>query len=154
MSNVNVTESTVLSERNPSIVLNDGVLVACEECAPCEIYIEAGYTDADVYWTKCPSCQAEHDAFIRGFWGEKVQWRLNGDITEDNQRTVRINGKHYVIGSEDSTSMIRGFGGSKFKIKFIDGPHAGVELTSTNVWYQGEIDEEFLAELPDNAVFI
>lgn len=94
----------------------------------------------------------EFDAY---FWGEKVQWLNNNDLTGDNQKAVRINGVHYVIGQEDpDNSFIKGYGGRKFVIQFKSGPHKGKVIETKNLWHQGEIPEELIYILEDNAVFV
>lgn len=88
------------------------------------------------------------------FWGEKLQWKLNGDLTEENQLVVRVRGTHYVVHHEGHTDLgFRGHGGREFDIEFIDGPHKGKRITSKNVWCQGVIEEEYKDLLPDNAIF-
>lgn len=87
-------------------------------------------------------------------WGEKIQWKLNGDLTEEQQIVVRSRGMHYLIVKEtDAPNAYRGHGGREFDIEFIDGPHKGKRMKSTNVWCQGEIHEDYKDVLPDNAVF-
>lgn len=84
--------------------------------------------------------------FTCGFWKRYADDRYN-------PRHVRIKGVHYVIGDEDSKGF-RGFGGQKFKIKFLDGRYKDDRiLTTTNLWYQGEI-ERYKEMMPDNAEFV
>lgn len=80
---------------------------------------------------------------IDDFWKSKVE-------IKDNPNVARINGVHYFIGDEKGTNSFRGFDGEKFRIKF----HDGREVTTTNLWYNGKIPEEYMKELLDNAVFI
>lgn len=84
------------------------------------------------------------------FWEQKVYWKELGDVTSDGEKCVRVEGSHFVIGDEDS--KWKGHSGRKFKVTFIDGPHKGHEVITTNLWHQGKIDDEFLSELPDNAI--
>lgn len=61
-----------------------------------------------------------------------------------------IDGTYYHIGPEDNRpNSVRGFGGSKFVIRFKDGH----EVTTTNLWCGGDIDEYWKQFLPDNANF-
>jgi hypothetical protein len=76
------------------------------------------------------------------FWIEKYNMRTEPDV-------VRIDGKHYIIGEEDSRAM-RGFDGRESKIKFFDGR----EVTTTNLWHQGEIPSAAEPWLPNNAEFV
>lgn len=83
------------------------------------------------------------------FWWDKVEWRANGDITEDGDRVVRVHNNHYVI-HQDVTYGPQGFGGRKHVIKF----DSGEEVTTHNLWHQGEIPKWFRESLPNNATFV
>jgi hypothetical protein len=67
----------------------------------------------------------------------------------DEARVARIGGYHYVIGKEDPNIPLRnrGSAGQKYVIHFFDGR----EVTTTNLWHQGEIPAHFRERLPDNA---
>jgi hypothetical protein len=78
------------------------------------------------------------------FWQEKMGPRIF-----DNPRTARIDGVHYMVGDEKAGPFMRGFGGSKFHITFNDGR----QVTTTNLWCQGDIPKALRDKLPDNAVF-
>ena len=69
-----------------------------------------------------------------------------------NSAVARIDGRHYRIGREDAPipPEARGFGGSKFTIRFFDGR----VVETTNLWTQGEIPIRFRGRLPDNAEFV
>lgn len=146
-------EDVILTEKNPVLVLRDGRPVACEDCCPCDVYFNAGFSDSDVLWEKCEDCQEKDLAFTHEFWKEKVLWRHNGDVV-DGQWTVRINGYHYVIGTGKATDTILGCGGRRHKIEFINGPHVGCIVETTDLWHQGKIDAMYSEFLPDNAVFV
>ena len=81
--------------------------------------------------------------FTRRYWRERVE-------SKDHPSQVRVDGRLYWIGEERVTGMPRGCYGEKFRIRF----HDGREITTTNLWVNGEIPAEFRAELPDNAVFL
>jgi len=81
--------------------------------------------------------------FSCAFWEEKVD-------RKDRPEVARIDGKHYVIGREESIGFSRGFGGANFTIRFFDGR----EVRTTNLWHQGKIPTHFRDRLPDNAEFI
>ena len=82
--------------------------------------------------------------FSCNFWLEKV------DMV-GKKKVARINGKHYMIGREDAPSlMFRGFGGTKFTVRFFDGR----VVETTNLWHQGTVPEHFKERLPDNAEFV
>lgn len=92
------------------------------------------------------------DCFSELFWEEKVEWKQKSD-TDGSMAAARIQGEHYMIGSEITTpGAFRGFSGRKFVIKFIEGPHKGKIFKTTNLWYQGTIPERFRQLLTDNAV--
>ena len=89
----------------------------------------------------------------RNFWQEKIMWKENGDIAGTSRKCVRINGSHYLVAPEDEKGM-RGFGGSKFHIRWIEGPFKGQEAITTNLWHQGEIPVFLRSQLPDNAEWV
>lgn len=86
--------------------------------------------------------------FTCDFWWEKIYWRANGDTYEGN-RVARINNNHYTI-HPDGSAAFEGHGGRKFVIKFDNGD----EVTTHNLWHQGEIPKWFRPHLPNNAVFV
>lgn len=73
-----------------------------------------------------------------------TRWMENAS----DPNVVRVNHKHYYIGDEMARGM-RGFGGSEWNIVF----HDGRKITSTNLWFQGDIPKHFTDRLPDNAKF-
>lgn len=69
---------------------------------------------------------------------------------KDEPNTVRVKGKHYqYLPDNPPGAFMTGFGGSRFDVKF----HDGREVTTRNMWFQGEIPERFREALPDNACF-
>ena len=105
---------------------------------------------------KCPTCNKEigtfgsdersliehGECFSCSIWRERLSLIRQPNI-------VIIDGTFYTIGDEDSPSPFRGFGGSKFVIRFKDGR----EVTTTNLWCGGDIDEHWRPQFPDNADF-
>lgn len=78
------------------------------------------------------------------FWSDYVARRHDSAV-------VRVGGKHYYIGPENSApNSCKGYGGTKWVIKF----HDGRDVISTNLWHQGVIPDRFSARLPDNAEFV
>ena len=75
--------------------------------------------------------------------------RLLEDDLKRSQQVAIIDGHHYIIEPENSKEPFRGFGGDKFIIHFKDGR----EVITTNLWYQGEIPEEYKEKFPNNADF-
>ena len=73
-------------------------------------------------------------------------WRI---IADEKDEHVFINGGSYYIEDENKGG-IRGFDGRKFRIRKNDG----TEIVTTNLWYQGQIPDNFKDILPDNAEFI
>ncbi|TBL18448.1 MULTISPECIES: hypothetical protein [Bacillus cereus group] len=88
------------------------------------------------------------------FWREKVLWKQADDITGYGSLCARINGEHYVIGKENPNNIFAGYGGRKYFIQFINGPHKGKKVVTQNLWHQGAIMDSFKESLPDNAVFL
>lgn len=76
--------------------------------------------------------------FTTDFWN---------DITTHKDEYVIINGRSYYVADENATGPFRGFDGSLFKIK----KHSGEIITTTNLWWQGSIPEEFREKIPNNA---
>ena len=77
-------------------------------------------------------------------------WLMKIDISkEEMARRVIVGGVHFSIGDEID-GPFRGHGGRKFIIQFFDGR----VIETTNLWFQGKIDDRFRERLPDNAVFL
>jgi hypothetical protein len=74
------------------------------------------------------------------FWIKKIK------DTAPNR--VIAKGHHYRIGRPGEA--FPGFAGRKFVINFNDGR----QITTTNLWHQGEVPARFRDRLPDNAVFV
>ncbi len=92
-------------------------------------------------YTNAVLCSSE--CYHINFWNEKVKGK-------DNPNIVRIDGTQYFIGDENSNSPVRGYCGRKFKIEKFNGQI----IETTNLWYNGDIPEEFRSVLSDNAKFI
>ena len=114
----------------------------CKKCGkPSETYL---------HLLDCPN--DEHGAIMRdkgycwhcAFWQPLVE-------AKNNPLAVRVNGRHYWI--EEEETAFKGFGGAEFKIHFTDG-RKKADVTTTNLWCQGDIPEHFKADLPNNAEFV
>ena len=68
---------------------------------------------------------------------------------KDEPSIVRVGGCHYCIADENADKYMRGFSGRRFDVKFFDGR----DVTTTNLWCQGDIPERFRGQLADNAIF-
>lgn len=79
------------------------------------------------------------------FWNK----RLEKDKTLPPHTACMIDGTHYIVADENEKSSFRGFGGNKFVIKFNDG----TEVTTTNLWCQGEPKGYWKEKFPNNANF-
>lgn len=67
----------------------------------------------------------------------------------DKPNVARIKGEHYMIG--DEADKFKGFGGQSFTIAFNDGR----EVTTTNLWHQGDIPAHWQKlGMTDNAKFV
>jgi len=104
----------------------------------------------------CPSCgkcytrrhtpesYIGNNCFECSFWLGKTDYP---DYMKNHQ--VIIDGQHYMAYAE-TDSFIKGFGGRRFKIQFFDGRI----IETNNLWFQGEIPDQFRSMLPENAVFL
>jgi predicted nucleic acid-binding Zn ribbon protein len=72
-------------------------------------------------------------------------------IKVNKKEYIIINHKSYHLGDENSKSSFRGHGGSKFVIRMKD---TGKLITTTNLWSQGIIPEEYYKDIEDNAEFV
>ena len=90
------------------------------------------------------------DCYTEMYWLEKVEWSLDCR-TSEQEPVFRSKGLHYVIGAEDAEMTFRGYAGQRHFIYYMSGPFAGQLFTTTNLWGQGRIPENFSNELPDNA---
>ena len=82
------------------------------------------------------------------FWNEKAEKYAKNENGYSN-RVVIVNGGHYTYHDEVPNAYFKGFGGRQFKVKFNDGR----VIQTKNMWFQGDIPEEFRDRLSDNAVF-
>lgn len=104
--------------------------------------------------TICPVCgQPIKDNYVingKCFTCDFWEKRLIDDAEYPEHTVCIIDGAHYIIEDENDTSCFRGFAGRKFIIKFNDG----TIVTTTNLWYQGVIPENFKDKFPNNAEFV
>ena len=84
-------------------------------------------------------------------------WRMNHELDMKKRGDhcwAIINGHHYVFGPNgEKDNWMKGFGGSRFKIKFKEGT---IKETD-NLWHQGDIKEahqHWREVMPDNAEFV
>lgn len=94
------------------------------------------------------------------FWESKIAYRDNGDTTfvsrarrhlDKPERVIRCNAKHYTLGPEPHRNERRdmlGHGGARFRFRLLA---TGEIIESHNVWFQGQIPDEYRELLPDNA---
>lgn len=108
-------------------------------CEICGKKFNKPFYHSDEYKNICSSSECFH----KKFWLE---------IIEEKDSHVIINGNCYYIDKTHpmSDSDFRGYGGREFKIKL----HSGEVITTNNLWYNGEVPEEFRDRLPDNAEFV
>jgi hypothetical protein len=105
-------------------------------CVECGKHDDANYIDE----TR-DDMLARSVCFTCRFW---LDWIRDDQVRTD---TLVAGGCHYVIGAEDGSRYVRGFGGARFHFVKDDG----TEIVSTNVWYQGRVPEQFRDRMPDNA---
>lgn len=90
------------------------------------------------------------DCYTEMYWLEKVEWSLDCR-TSEQEPVFRSKGLHYVIGAEDAEMTFRGYAGQRHFIYYMSGPFAGQLFTTTNLWCQGDVPNEYRNDLPDNA---
>ena len=108
------------------------MLVRCEIC---------GKEIEKSKYSGCIICSGE--CFDKNFWKR---------IIKEKEKHIIINGVCYCdAGNVDNPlqSMFLGHSGRRFWIRFKNDS----TLTTNNLWYQGEIPDEFRDELPDTAEF-
>lgn len=71
-------------------------------------------------------------------------------ILKEPKRFAIVNGYCFYIGDENKHSIIKGFGGREFALRFKDG---SITIT-TNLWDNGPVPDEFKDKFTDNAEFI
>ncbi len=112
----------------------------CNECGAMDYSVNysGGFREKLLERGICFSCN---------HWREWIERAERGDA-----RIVRVGNVHYHIGDEkpDSPRHCRGFDGARWVVRFPDGR----QVTSTNLWCQGNIPEHFQGRLPDNAEFV
>ena len=103
-------------------------------CEICNKEIEKScYSNAVLCGTKC---------FKKHYWNE---------IVTEKEEHIVINGVCYCDAGDrpgEKPSYL-GHAGRRFWIRYFDGK----TVTTNNLWYQGEIPEEYRSALPDNAEF-
>lgn len=113
----------------------------CEICG--KEFDKRHYSDYSDYKNICSSIEC----FNEKFWQE---------IVKEKDEHVIIKGKCYYFDKSEPIVDVNkkafvGFGGRRFEIKMLD---TGKTTTTNNLWYNGEVPEEFRDRLPDNAEFI
>lgn len=71
-------------------------------------------------------------------------------LQRDPKAFVVIDGECYYVEDENDTNPYRGHDGRPFTILFNDGE----VIHTTNLWYNGEVPEEYKPYIPNNAKFI
>ena len=114
----------------------------------------------------CTLCEGKHNPEnyiqdrIREIMEEKhlcfrcANWLWQHELDQNDParqgNVAVINGKHYLICPSNDGNWPSGFGGVRFKIRFLDGR----EVICDNLWHQGEIPDHLRHLFPDNAVFV
>lgn len=97
------------------------------------------------YIQKFPACvYFGNNCYDCSYWLQKIYL----PEAEKKNRAI-IDGTYWIIAPE-ILSPFMGMGGTEFCLRFRDGR----EITTYNLWYQGEIPENFREFLPDNAEII
>ncbi len=105
---------------------------------------------------KCPCCgkrftrRLAPDAYVENNCYDCSFWLVKVNYPHYMVRhQVIISGHHYMWYAE-TAGFIRGFGGRRFKIQFLDGRI----VETNNLWHNGQVPERFRSMLPDNAEFL
>lgn len=77
-------------------------------------------------------------------------WLQKAKLRRKDPNFCVIAGAAYHIAREEAPGGFRGFGGRKHVIRFFDGR----VVTSTNLWFNGEVPGCWRAFLPDTAEFV
>ena len=82
------------------------------------------------------------ECFKKHYWNQ---------IVKEKEEHIVINGVCYCDDGDrpERNAPFLGHSGRRFWIKYLDGR----TITTNNLWYQGEIPEEYRSALPDNAEF-
>lgn len=108
------------------------ILLKCSVCG--KKIKESKYSNAKLCSSEC---------FSINFWRE---------IIAEKDKHIIIDGRCYIDGGEVKDidhHLFLGFSGHRFWIRFFDGN----EITTNNLWFQGDVPDKFKNELPDNAKF-
>jgi hypothetical protein len=116
------------------------------KCRECKTVFDTSRTSGGLALKERGLC------FDCNFWTEKVDWAEAGDLSS-GRKVARVLGHHYIISPDQADLRSAGMGGRKCQVRFTSGPHAGAEITTRNLWFQGEIPDHFRDRLPDNAEF-
>lgn len=81
--------------------------------------------------------------FYDNFWARMKDLDESGEYLPIITATYH----HYTTGPEDAPKISKGFGGAKATIEF----DTGIEVTSTNLWHQGQIPERWQDRFEPNA---
>lgn len=113
----------------------------------------------------CPVCGKEHDKRYYSSSSSKYADLCNNyecyetvfwlDIINNynNTKMFTINGAVYELG--DNKGWDKGYGGNKFVIRpnRFNGDKSK-DITTTDLWFRGDVPKKFKQQLPDNAVFV
>ena len=102
--------------------------------------------DRNSYFSTEKGVVCSDDCFNEYFWRGKID-----EYKKDHSKLVVIDHRCYFIDNERSTSYFRGFGGRKFVIKI---KNTNEVITTTNLWFNGDIPDKYQSELIDNAEFV
>lgn len=77
-------------------------------------------------------------------------WIIRSRRQDDLRSVITEGGAYWLSDETKSPDSWRGFSGRKFVIKFTDGR----QITSTNLWYNGNIPKHFKDDFLVNAEFL
>lgn len=132
-------------------VHKDAIIMAICKC--CNEFMENEFrqyydeSDGHFHMVKFKSYKNPNICFTCNFWNERVEYDKN---PEPFMIPFVCNGEHYIadVNPDHESDYFKGFGGSKIKVTFTE---TGETRIFDNVWYQGEIPDNFRNILKDNA---
>lgn len=134
---------------NRSVWYPQAVYDAFPDCTRCGGKNDTQYNAApNKEW--CTQCN---------FWGEIARLvkedEASRKLSGASSQYPRVEGRCYTIGIHDPDTYPgepKGFGGRAFRIRFDD--MSDNLVTTSNLWYRGEVPEDWKELLYDNAVFV
>jgi hypothetical protein len=102
--------------------------------------------DGHGYYSTEKGIVCSSNCFDEYFWREKID-----EYKKDHSKIIVANHRCYYIEDEKSSGSFRGFGGHQFNIRLKNTDEV---ITTTNLWFNGDIPAKYQSELVDNGEFV